>query len=364
MFDFIPVIKYFDVYINICLGIVTFTLLHTYMLSLHDQKNITFINGMGYVLLFFIIVYMGFRPISYLFGDMGNYDIQYKNYANGAPANTDKDIAFNLFMKFCSSVMSAKFFFASCALIYIYPMYRVSISFFKEYWYYSFLLLVISFSFWTYGVNGMRNGMATSIFLLGLSYHKKLPIMIAFMVLATLVHQTVMLPALAYTLTYFYNKPKTYIIAWFIAIPLSLALGGFWESLFGSLGFAEERLGGYLTENTSGESYGKTGFRWDFLIYSAGAVYAGWYFIFKRKYEDVLYHQLFNVYVICNAFWILVIRANFSNRFAYLSWFMMALVIIYPYLKQQFFKNQHVAIGRVVLGYFGFTYFMYLIYYS
>ncbi len=364
MFDFIPIAKYFDVYINVCLGIVAFTLLHTYMLSLNDQKNVIFINGMGYILLFLMITYMGFRPISYLFGDMGNYALHYERYAHGAPADTNQDVAFNYFMKFCSYIMNANFFFATCAAIYIYPLYRISRVYFKEYWYYSFLLFVVSFSFWTYGVNGIRNGIATSLFLLGLSYRKQLPILVICFVLSTFVHQTLLLPIMAYIITEFYNKPKLFIGGWFAAIPLSLALGGFWETLFASLGFADDRLGGYLLSEADSGTFSSTGFRWDFLIYSAGAVYAGWYFIFKRNYEDKIYYGLFNTYVICNAFWILVIRANYSNRFAYLSWFMMSIVIIYPLLKQQFFKNQHIAIGRIVLGYFAFTYFMYFIYYG
>ena len=31
------------------------------------------------------------------------------------------------------------------------------------------------------------------------------------------------------------------------------------------------------------------GFRWDFLVYSASGVFAGWYYIFKQKYQDKLY---------------------------------------------------------------------------
>ena len=123
-----------------------------------------------------------------------------------------------------------------------------------------------------------------------------------------------------------------------LCIPISLAAGGFWENFFGSLGFQDDRLS-YLTEgNVNDDDFSSTGFRWDFLLYSATAVYAGWYFIIKKGFEDKIYFWLFNTYVFANAFWILVIRANFSNRFAYLSWFMMALVIIYPLLKKEMIK--------------------------
>lgn len=124
-------------------------------------------------------------------------------------------------------------------------------------------------------------------------------------------------------------------------------------------------MGGYLVgEAAEGAKFSSTGFRYDFLAYSAAAVYTGWYFIFKKKYNDKIYINLYNTYLICNAFWILVIRANFSNRFAYLSWFMMGLVIIYPFLKKEFFINHHLLVGKVLTVYFLFTYLMEYLYYT
>ena len=64
--------------------------------------------------------------------------------------------------------------------------------------------------------------------------------------------------------------------------------------------------------------------------------------------------------MIANAFWILIIRANFSNRFAYLSWFLMAPVIAYPMLRYKLFPNQYRIVGLVLAFYYLFTYFMFL----
>lgn len=363
MIDFVPLEYYYPLYINGALAIVLFTMLHTLILPIDDKRNIRYIQFIGFLLLGFLIFYIGLRPVSgRYFIDMRTYARHYEYYLSDGPILVDKDVVFHMFMKFCSTFLPIHGFFLLCAFIYIYPMYRVSKVFFKEYWFYSFLMLAISFSFWTYGVNGIRNGMATSLFLMAISYQHNKVAQISFFVLASLFHKTLLLPIFAYIATTFYNKPKVYLMGWLAAIPLSIALGGFWESLFASLGFADNRLGGYLTGG--GEGMGKTGFRYDFLLYSAFAVFAGWYFILKRKFEDEVYQKIFNVYVIANAFWILVIRANFSNRFAYLSWFLMAIVIVYPFLKRKFYKNHHVMLGRVVFLYFGFTYFMYYIYYG
>ncbi|MDY8136294.1 EpsG family protein [Aquimarina sp. 2201CG5-10] len=362
MIDFVPLEYYYPLYINGALAIVLFTMIHTWILEMNDSRNISYIKAIGLFILVFLIIYIGLRPVSgKYFIDMRTYARHFEHYLYGGDVIVDKDVIFHMFMKFCATFLSVNGFFLLCAFIYIYPMYRVSKVLFKDYWFYSFFMLVISFSFWTYGVNGIRNGMATSLFLMALSYPNKKVMQILFCVLAALFHKTLLLPIGAYILTFFYNAPKTFLIGWLVAIPMSIALGGFWESLFASMGFADDRLGGYLT---GGETQGRSGFRYDFLIYSAFAVFAGWYFIFKKQFEDKLYFQIFNVYVMANAFWILVIRANFSNRFAYLSWFLMAVVIVYPFLKQRFFKNQHILLGRVVFLYFAFTYFMYFIYYD
>ena len=363
MIDFFPLKYYYTVFMNLSLAIVLFTMIHTWILKMDDRKNISFIKVMGFFILFFLIFYIGLRPVSgRYFTDMRTYANNFNFYASGGDLRTDKDLVFQLFMKFCATFLSLHTFFLLCAILYIYPMYRISKAFFKEYWYYSFLLFVVSFSFWSYGVNGIRNGIATSLFLWGLSYQKSKVKMIALCILATLFHKTLLLPIFAFAVTHFYNKPKFYLMCWLAAIPLSITLGGFWESLFASLGFADDRISGYLIAEESQQARG--GFRFDFLFYSAFAVFAGWYFIFKKKFQDKLYFQLFNTYLIANGFWILVIRANFSNRFAYLSWFMMSIIIIYPFLKERFYKNQHLMLGRVVLFYFSFTYFMYTIYYS
>ena len=105
------------------------------------------------------------------------------------------------------------------------------------------------------------------------------------------------------------------------------------------------------------DQFSQTGFRWDFLIYSASAVYIGWFFIFKKKITDPLYIHIFGVYCITNAFWILVITAAFSNRFAYLSWFLMPVVFAYPMFRYKIWDNQYKTFSVILLLYFMFTFF-------
>jgi EpsG family len=364
MFDFVPIRDYYSVYIHLCLFIVLFTMLHTYVLKLDDTKNVHFINVTGYILLVSLIFYLGMRPIHYSFGDTVNYNVAFNKYKLGGSIGNEADYYWHVFMKFMSQIVSIHVFFTICAFIYIYPMYRISKELFHKYWYYAFFMFIISFSFYTYAVNGVRNGAALSLFLWGLSYRNSKIIMYVFFGFALMFHKTALLPIAAYIVTGYYNNPKVFFKGWLVCIPLSLLMGGVWITLFASLGFGDDRLTDYLTAEVDKNSFASTGFRWDFLFHSAFAVFAGWYFIYKKQFNDPFYFRLLNTYLICNGFWILVIKANFSNRFAYLSWFMMAIVIIYPFLKQQFFKNQYIILGKVILAYFLFTYFMTYIYYN
>lgn len=316
----------------------------------------------SFLLLGAIALYIGLRPISgRYFGDMGLYNHTFQLYKQNAMMNSGiKDVLWNSFMKFCSAIMSIELFFLLCAFLYVVPLFIACKKLLGEDRYLLFLMLLASFSFWTYGTNGIRNGIATSLFILGLSYYKSKPLHYGLLILSYFVHGSMLIPIAAFILTVFYKNPKHYLTGWLLSIPLSLIFGGIWESLFISLGYGGSRAG-YLTMQGFEDQFSSTGFRWDFLLYSAAAVFAGYYFIIKKKFEDKIYIQLFNMYVTANAFWILVIRASFSNRFAYLSWFLMAIIIFYPFFKKQLFKKQNKVLAYTILFYYGFTYFMTMI---
>lgn len=357
MFDFVPTEKYTFYYYQFFLIVTLLVFFHSILLQMDDKKNIRFLNVFGFLSLFFTVLYIGFRPINGVFIDMTIYAYTFERFQNNDPIEFSEDYGFYYFMIFCTKIMTKEFFFFVCALIYTIPLYLVSKKIFKQYWFYSFLMFCISFSFWAYATNGIRNGLASSLFILALSYHKKKYLCIGLMLLSCTFHQTMLLPTLAYIITLFYNSTGKYITTWIVAIPLSLALGNFLVKYIEISGIGVEKVGLYFTEEID-EGFSKTGFRWDFLLYSSMAVFSGWYFIYKKNFEDKFFHHLYNTFLIANTVWILIIQVNYSNRFAYLSWFMMGLVIIYPLLRQNFFKNQNTVIVAVVLFYFFFTYIL------
>jgi hypothetical protein len=357
MFDFVPIEYYTPIYYYVLLLVVVILFLKSKTIPINAKENLKFQKILVVIVLFFTVFYMGLRPISGpYFGDMGTYAQYFERFQMNESVNFNGDVVFNAFMKFCSSIMSVKFFFLVCTLLYVLPLWFACKKWFGAYATYAFLALIISFSFWAYGTNGIRNGIATSLFVYALSKDKIIfKVLLVFLAVGT--HNSLLIPTAALVITYFYKNTKYFFYGWLLAIPISLVSSGFWESLFA--GLIENDRVGYLTAgNVNNDTFSSTGFRWDFLFYSAAAVYCAYFFIFKKKFVDETYNRLVGVYLISNAFWILCIRANFSNRFAYLSWFLMGIIIVYPFLTKIQIKKQHQVLGMALLAYFGFSFLM------
>jgi len=364
MFDFIPASIYTTLQYNVLLIITVIILIHAFSYNIQDEKSIHFFNILGIVVACLYTAYMGQRQIDYRFGDTVNYNKAYQLLLNGKDLLVNKDFLFNYIMILCSKIMSVRSFFQLVDIFYIIPCIVFSYKYFGKYWFFAFFMFLASFSFWSYGVNGLRNGLGTSMFILGLCFYDKKAVLYSLFLISYFFHASLVIPIVAFVVSGLYKNPKIYIYIWLISIPLSLAGGAFWTNAFASLGFAEDRTQGYLTDGEQfAEQFSQTGFRWDFLFYSASAVFAGWYYIFKKNITETFYIHLFGVYCIANAFWVLVISAAFSNRFAYLSWFLMPIIIMYPLFKYKIISDQYKIIGIVISAYFLFTYFMNVIIY-
>ncbi|MFC5684430.1 EpsG family protein [Flavobacterium sp. MAHUQ-51] len=351
----VPLEFYTPIYFYVILLIVIISFIRSKSIPITDRKNLKGISILGFLLVVFVVFYMGLRPINWRFGDMVVYNYSFEKYQQGFPFIPSSDIVFEYFMYNCAQIMTASSFFLLCTLLYVLPLWAACRKWFAAYNYYAFLALVASFSFWAFGTNGIRNGIATSIFLYALS-RDKLVFKVIWVIVALGFHKSIAIPTAALILTYFYNDHKKYFYGWLACIPLSLVAGGFWEGLFA--GLMEDDRVSYLTGTNEQGEFSSTGFRWDFVLYSASAVYAAYFFIFKKKFQNPIYNRLVCVYLAANGFWILVIRANFSNRFAYLSWFMMGIIIVYPFITKIQIKNQHRVLGTVLLAYFAFSYLM------
>ncbi|AZI66624.1 EpsG family protein [Kaistella daneshvariae] len=360
MFDFIPVEIYTSLQYFIILFLVLLILLYSFSADLSNPASLQAFSSWGVLFVIFFTLYIGQRQVSFYFGDTVNYNRAYNALLRGKEFIITKDYLFNYLMVFCSKIMSVRSFFQVVDILYIVPVVLFCRKYFGNYWFFAFVMFVGSFSFWTYGTNGLRNGLGTALFILALYFYDKKVWMYICLVMSYFMHASLIIPIAALIVSGLYKNPKIYFYLWLAAIPLSLVGGSAWSSFFANIGFAEDRTGGYLTGGSDeyNDQFSRTGFRFDFLLYSAAPVFAGWYFIFKKKIIDPFYIHLFGIYCMANAFWILVITAAFSNRFAYLSWFLMPAVIAYPMFRYKIWENQDRRFAIILFLYFMFTFFM------
>lgn len=372
MFELIPT-KYYQ---STALVIAAILSLFTYMQWMKKDddrmlrdKNTNWIGLLLYCLLFVWIV--GNRPIFGGFGDTYLYAHQYSlcqagNYV--LPDTQKGDWLFNTLMISCSKVMDVHAFFTIVEAGYIFfALWGLKRIFHNNTWG-AWLFFIGAFSFFSYGTNGIRNGLACSIVILAFSFLMadqkwEKVVGVAWCLIAISVHKSTLLPCAAMVTSLFVRNPKVSVGLWIFAIALYLVAGNAIADLFASLGF-DDRMTSY--EN-SAERYAqeyKSGFRADFLLYSAMPIWLGYEVLVRKKVESKYFPVLFNTYIFANAFWVMVMGAAYSNRFAYLSWFMYPLVLAYPCLQLDVWgSRQGKVAGNIMLAHIGFTLFMTFIYY-
>ena len=321
----------------------------------------------------FIIIF-GFRPISgFFFGDTSNYAASYRMLqlygAFNEEGSTDVggDWLFNYAMFFCAQFMSVHYFFVIVICLYVVLMFYGCR--YLDYRHGAILMLFCfgAFSFYSYAVNGIRNGVACSIVIMALAGvckgDKIWPILLSFIAISC--HKSTALPLACMFFTFFVRNPRYMYGVWIGAIAVSLLFGETITNIISLISY-DERLaeltmrGDEMSELLEIEL--KNSFRWDFLLYSSMPILLGAYTLFYRKIYNNTYLILLGTYIYANAFWILVIRDVFSNRYAYLSWFLYPIVLAYPLLNLPVFKRNHSQkTAWILLAHFGFTTVMWML---
>lgn len=312
-------------------------------------------------------LWIGFRPMHPIFGDSVFYSHTYHLMQQHLLNNIGEgsDWLWELFGSLCSQIMDVSFYFTIVAIGYFgFTLLSCKILVNNNVLA-GYLFMLGSISCFSYATNGIRNGFACSLVLVAISIvalsKKNLVITILLALIASNIHKSTLLPiACLFASLYFVKSFKWAYTFWILSIIISLVAGGFVTSIFAGLGF-DDRLT-YLTSEGDGQ-YTKTYFRWDFLVYSMMPIILGYYVVIKRGVQDRAYLILLNTYTLANAFWVMIIRANYSNRFAYLSWFMYPLVLAYPLFKLDIWgQYQGKNASKIMLAHVGFTWIMQVIY--
>lgn len=353
---------YFTV-IGILCGVYSFRFFSSPDHRLQEERS-----GMLFpvLLCLILVLWLGYRPINAkYFGDTLNYAREYRALDGGVAAmDWSYEWIWRLLMLQCKALgLSVEQFFTVIEFGYIFSVLWAVKKFVPNNPMVGMLFVLSSLMFFTFGTNGLRNGLACHIILLAMAFFLADTYWAAALLalVAFGIHRTVFLPIFFIILARFGIKDfKISVWFWIACIFLSVLLGSFFISFFSSLGF-DDRMSRYADSDEFDESFSSTGFRWDFLIYSVPPILLGWYALQKKKIIDGWYRCLCITYCYCNAFWILVIRSAFSNRFAYLSWFMYPILIAYPLLNLPIWEDQDRKTGAILLLYVLFSIFMNLV---
>lgn len=340
------------------------------------------------ILIIFLIFFVGLRPVSFRFGDTVNYAYGYNLSSIPYDVNVDfsKEWFWQVIEQNCKRLgMNVNQWFLIVEIGYLGFVFLAIRKMLWESPFLAMMFFLSAFSTWTYAVNGMRNGFACSMLTLAIAIiaENKSKIWLAggLAILALGVHKSTMLPlAACLASVYFIRDPKWLVYFWLLSIPVSFVAGTSITSVFAGLGF-DDRMDSYTNGDNSEGTYTTAGFRWDFLLYSSMPVLLIWYVTKKVKDSGVpaldgnpagtgvvadanslrVFNVLANTYLMANAFWVMMIRANFSNRFAYLSWFLYPIVMAYGVIRLHIWPDQDRKAGLILLAHAGFTIIMYML---
>ena len=317
------------------------------LLTISGDKNVYF-----YLIPLLLTVFIGFRPVGYE-GFMDSP--MYKDFFRIADTYkispmTNKDLVFGYFILLTSYITNYRGFFMICTLVSIGLAVLLSRSVSKKYWLLFFICHIASLYYWSYNVFGIRQGMASAIFLYAIFVKNKwwagLLMLVSFGT-----HFSLGLPVLGYFLSAFINKvDKRFYWIWCLAIPISYFFGIRIE-YFIAENFPDKRAF-YFTENVPEQV-----FRWDMIAYSFVIMAISYYYIFIEKIKDTTYHRIVNIFIFANTIFLFFVRVNHAHRFAYLSWCLASLIIFYPFFISggERLKNKYRVFSKTLLAIFTFV---------
>lgn len=329
------------------------------------RENSKVDNSRVLVIVFLIAIAIGLRPVSgRYFVDMIGYSRVLDTYDGSFfffNWDTDNIIFDNLLFWWASSQIGKTLFFLFMSCVYFGSYYWGIKRLFPKHELAAYVVFLAAFSTFSFATNGIKAGVAASIFVLALAYsnNKLLSLLFAFVSLGF--HHSMQLPVAALILTMFFKNPKWYFYGWFFCLLMAMLHITYFQNLFG--GMTDEQGAGYLLVTTD-ETVGGIRFRPDFIIYSAMPVWIGYQFEMKMKQTSKIYSTLLHFYLCTNGIWMLCMYASFNNRIAYLSWFIYPIVLIYPFLYIDERPMRYQYFSKTMKYHLYFTLFMVFIYYG
>lgn len=350
---------YYPIYL---LFVSILTVICIFRYSYFPKERIRYCRNQGPILpslliTVLLIFFIGLRPLSSSFVDMMNYNEAFnavQSNSLGFEYNNDTEnfIFDNLFSYIANNYLEIAVFFFLIAFIYFICIFWSLKLIFPNDLFYALVIYLGALSTFSYATNGIKAGAASSLFLLVFAFYRKPLLIVLFSILSLGFHHSMVLPIVGFALSYFIKNPKWFFMGWIFCLILSFFhITSITEFL---ASFVDEKGQGYLLGDEIGWG-GKTGFRWDFVLYSLIPIFIGIWAIYRHRVIDRLYQLLLCTYLAVNGIWLLCMYIPFNNRIAYLSWFMLPVVSIYPFLKLKTKTRQYIQLNYIASFFLAFT---------
>lgn len=325
-----------------CIFILPFVVaFYMWLIAPSNNGNLKSANNRFILFIYaFIVLLLAFTPATYWDGsDKGRYMYEFDHIQDANIQGITKDIGWYYFVRICNYVT-----FGTTWIYFLFTAFIFSSSFYyfakKEFSgsHVGYLLLLTCgmLGFSGYSNNVIRNGVAVALCLYALTSDRRL-FKYVLPVFAYFIHGSVMILIASYFVTIPLKSIKLPMFFWVVCLFLSITRVDI-STFFTMFGMMDKRVLEY-TSKTSADVlavYAKAGmFRWDFLIYSVVPLCIAWWWINRYNYHNRMYIRFVNIYLLCNALWLLVIRQAYSDRFAFLSWLMIPIITLYPILRNE-----------------------------
>lgn len=292
--------------------------------SLLNDINFNFVryrlfHVLTIVFTFLVALKIGFRELD-IGTDTRNYHyMYYYNYLSG-------DFLYD-FLSYLFHKLHLKFevFMTFCALIYMFATLYACKVVFKYNYFYVYIIFLMYPYFMLFGINGVRNGMAASIFLLGLSqlYKNKKRQSFFLFICSLLIHLSMLVPALLFLFRKYISNTSLLLLVWLFSILLLLNVNILY-TIVPLIPVIGPRFGSYFAIFLNEYDLNS------FLIFGIPPVLFGFYSIYVKKFKEYFYINLLNIYVVIHIFYILSLKTVFAIRIGYLAEFMMLFLIGFP----------------------------------
>lgn len=281
--------------------------------------------------------------------DVGVDTMMYTSVYNKGRSDLYNEKGFNLFntllYKFGASdrVFIFSIAFSYLSLIYIFLKRKQYKNVFLI-----FFCWVSLFFFKSMGINTIRQGLACSIFLVGLTF-KKDYIKYLFFVIAASFHVSLAIVLLVFFISKYFDKNKYAILSFVLGAILSITNIPIysWLSLIPGINtLVNDKFEFYSAVSSS--DY-KIGFRIDFFIFNLFFAIVGYYYTryvlkdnfkeSKESKESKDYNLVYNMYLYLSGFFFIMFNSGYSDRYGVLSWMLIPLLIA-PFFEYSKIKSR------------------------